>query len=471
MKKLTRTLPVLLLATSLAACSGTSNAGGGKSEQPSGASGAGNLSASDEIPGQPADTASSGGKKKIVFSTFWPDDRFKEAKRQYEALHPNVEIELQSVDTDNAHLEANLEKFQTKTSAAMLAGKGPDLLEMDMLPSDDYVKHHLLEEIGAWMDKDPNFDKNDYFGNVLDGVRANGGLYGMPLQFFLLGLSGDESAIQKAGVQIDDANWSWSQFNELAKTLVQKGEYKHAFVTPAEYLLTEMVTDHYGEFVDLNGRKANFDSPAFTGLLQEVKGMVDDGVVSNESGGIGGRGDAYFRTIQINSPYDFLVSLREMSEHEKLYTKPHAPGSPKGGYFRTYRTIGINASSRVKAEAWDFLRFMMADKSAQKSTAAGFPISKKSYESLKMALLKEGSVKAYEDGPLHGLKIPVDKKKLDELDRFVTGATHAAHSVNYKTNKITDLITKESTAFFRGQKSADAVTKLIQNKATTYLNE
>lgn len=40
-----------------------------------------------------------------------------------------------------------------------------------------------------------------------------------------------------------------------------------------------------------------------------------------------------------------------------------------------------------------------------------------------------------------------------------------------KSSKIEDVITEESKSFFTGQKTAEAVAKLIQNKVTTYLNE
>ncbi|MDG0793993.1 hypothetical protein OMP38_26595 [Cohnella ginsengisoli] len=61
----------------------------------------------------------------------------------------------------------------------------------------------------------------------------------------------------------------------------------------------------------------------------------------------------------------------------------------------------------------------------------------------------------------------MNEAHLDLLDGIVTAAVHPVG----QSTKIGDIIREESKAFFTGQKSAEAVAKLIQNKVTTYLNE
>lgn len=197
--------------------------------------------------------------------------------------------------------------------------------------------------------------------------------------------------------------------------------------------------------------------------MNQVKSMYDNHIVTTDP-----RSKAYFRTIHINSPWDYLVSLREYGENMKYYMKPHAQETTAGGYFRPYKSISMNANSKVKEEAWDFIKFMMSGEIETPSTKAGFPINKKSFANQIKQLKEEGTVKAYEEGPLQGMAIKVDQAKLDQLESLVGGATH---QVEYKSAKVNDIIVNESKAFFAGQKSADDVAKLIQNKVMTYLNE
>lgn len=416
----------------------------------------------------PKDESASGGKKTIVFSMFFPDELVQEAKKKYEQLHPDIEIKLQTAYTDDTHIEADEEKFVKNTNTAMLAGKGPDLLQsaeyVNILPTDKYVKHHLLVDLGEWMEKDSAFRKEDYFGNILDNARTGEGLYSMPLAFFLEGFVGDADAIAKTGVQVDDVNWSWNDFIVTANQLTASKVYPSVLTFGGpEALLAEIAMDNYGLFVDTESRKANFESASFTGLMNQVKSIYDDHIVATDP-----RSKAYFRSIHINSPWDYLVTLQEYGEDMKFYMKPHAQETTAGGYFRPYKGISINANSKVKEEAWDFIKFMMSWEIETSPTKAGFPINKNMFAKLVQQLKEEGTVKTYEEGPLHGKAIKVDQAKLDQLEGLVNGANH---QVEYKSDQVHEMIMNESKAFFAGQKSADDVAGLIQNKVTTYLNE
>lgn len=372
--------------------------------------------------GEEGKDSGTGGKKTIVFSTFFADERFQAAKKKYEQLHPNIEIKLEYVETDDAHMEAEMEKFITATNTAMLAGKGPDIIQMDQLPTDSYVKRKLLADLSPMMDQDPSFKKEDYFGNILDATRIGDGLYSMPLSFFLMGFAGDEEVIAKSGIKVDDKTWSWEDFTETANRLVatKTNGYSSALVYGGpEYLLADIVLDNYSLYIDQASSAAHFDNDSFTTLMDQVKTMFEDNIINTDS-----RSDAYFWNVQINSPWDYLVSLREYGEHMKLFIKPHASDKPAGGYFRTYRDVGINANSKVQAEAWDFIKFMMTEQIQTPPEAAGFPINKNVFANQIKQLKEQGKVKAYEEGPLQGLTFEVDGAMLDQLDSFVNGAIH-----------------------------------------------
>lgn len=407
-----------------------------------------------------------GGKKTIVFSTFFPDERFQAAKKKYEKLHPNIEIKLEYVQIDDAHLEAEMEKYVTATNTAMLAGKGPDLIQMDMLPTDSYVKNKLLADLGTMLDQDPTFKKEEYFMNILDATRIGDGLYSMPLAYFLMGFAGDEEAIAESGIKVDDKTWSWEEFTETANQLVaaKTNGFSTALVYEGpEYLLADMILDNYSLYINRVTGEAHFEDDAFTSLMDQVKTMFDDRIVNTDF-----RSKSYFRNIQINSPWDYLVTLREYGENMKLFIKPHASDTPAGGYFRTYRDVAINANSKVQAEAWDFIKFMMSEPTQTPLEAAGFPINKKAFTQRISQLKEQGKVQAYKEGPLQGEIFEVDGAMLDRLDSFVNGAIH---QVDFKSDKVRDIIVQDAVAYFTGQKSADDVASLIQNKVTTYLNE
>lgn len=405
-------------------------------------------------------TTSSGGKKTIVFSTFFEDSDLKEAKRKYEAMHPDIEIKLEYVETDDRNGEANMEKFIKTMNTELLSGKGPDLIEMDLLPIGDYVHKNALVNLKEMMDQDPSFKKEQYFTNILDHVKLDGGIYGLPVQFFVYGLLGDEEELKQAGVDFDDTIWTWSQFGEAAKALTAKTG-KYALLSDPEYLLNQLVKDRYGDYVDPVKRQAFFDTGAFTDLMHEVKAMFDDKVAVSEPM------RTFFRMDSVVSAADYIVTPKEFSPHGKLYWKPNAEGQT-GGYFRTYKTIGLNRNSSVQTEAWDFMKFLISEEMQIAPDHAGFPLNKAVFEQQVKELVKRGSVKAYELGPLKGKAIEVTAADLEDLEALIAGATHV---VEFKPSKIEQIIVEDSAAFFKEQKSAEEVAKLIQNRVMTYLNE
>ncbi len=479
MKKTLMILLTMLVMVTATACSSGAENGYGGGNPGSGNTTGGSTSQTDGGSTNTADGGISIGapstteKKTVVFSTFFPSDYFKEAKKRYEAKHPNITIDLKWVETDDAHLEDNLEKFTKTTNTAMLSGKGPDLIEMDQLPTGDYVKKKMLANLGDMIDNDPSFKKEKYFTNVLDGMKVNGGIYGMRRDFFLFALAGNQDFIEKSGVKIDDANWDWTTFTSTAKELAQHADKEHQYAlgrSLPEYMVPQLVNNQYSTFIDQENGKANFESEAFKDVLKQIKSLFDEKVIGMDAG------LPVFNDVQINSPADYV---REMKQSEfignngayksKLYLKPHSGGQKPGGFFRTYQTVGLSARSEVKAEAWDFLKFLHSDEMADQVKGAGFPLNKASYEKSAQALLNVGKVESVQPiGPMKGKSFEITQKDIDDLDRFLTGAIYP---VQFKPSKIDEILREESKAYFTGQKSMEEVAKLIQNRVTTVLNE
>ncbi|OPH51181.1 hypothetical protein BC351_35620 [Paenibacillus ferrarius] len=490
MKKVMLVLTAMFVLTISACSAGTGNPKGSAEGNNGGASSAGNSNAggAGEVKtGQlPTDqSASSSGqpgglgapstteKKTVVFSTFFPSDYFKEAKKKYEAKHPNITIDLRSVETDDAHLEENLEKFVKTTGTAMLSGKGPDLIEMDQLSSGDYVKRKMLANLGDIMDHDPDFKKEQYFTNILEGIKVNSGMYGLPIGFFIYGLMGNEDAIKKSGVTFDDSKWNWEQFITIAQAMTKGADKDHQYAlgrsTP-EDMTTQFVNERYATFINLEQRSANFVSSDFTNLLQLVKTLYDKKVVGTDAR------FPLFRTALINSPKVYIEELRKSefitggnAYTSKLYLSPNADPQHPGGSFRTYQTIGLNERSTVKAEAWDFVKFLLSDEMQSKPDGTGFPLNKASYSKKAQALVQKGSIQSDQPiGPMKGKSFKITQQDIDDLGKFLNGAMYTPQ---FKPSKIDEIITAEAQAFFTGQKSADEVARLIQNRVTTCLNE
>ncbi|MBQ7498407.1 MAG: hypothetical protein IJU00_11340, partial [Selenomonas sp.] len=71
---------------------------------------------------------------------------------------------------------------------------------------------------------------------------------------------------------------------------------------------------------------------------------------------------------------------------------------------------------------------------------------------------------------LDGKEVEVDPPTQADIDAFIEVLGTADSLVNYNES-ITNIVLEEASGYFDGQKSAEAVAKVIQSKVQIYVNE
>ncbi|PEK08943.1 ABC transporter substrate-binding protein [Bacillus toyonensis] len=414
------------------------------------------------------------GKTIVEVSTLGSTESLKQAEKLYEQKNPKIDIQIKGAFPENESKtggsktegsqkdETSAEKIISKVNTEFLAGRGSDVIVLDGLPADKYGKKGLLTDLSKLMEEDKSFDKNQYFNKVLDNSKTNEKLYGIPLYFWLSGLLGDDKAIQQSGVKVNDKEWTWSEFTSIGKELASKGTHTHVIGnTPPEQMLQFLVQDHYSELVDKASGQAKFHSDLFVQMLEDVKKMYEQKIVTADSVALG---EAYFVPAPIMSVEEYFSLGYSLGITEsKMYQKPHIAGQKKGVAFTPNTTVGINAKSPVKKEAWNFLKFLMSEE-GQGAHATGnvFPINKTAFEKQIKTLKEKKGI----EGP-DGTLINVTESDIQGLEKMVAEISVQSP----QSTKIESIIAEESKSYFSGQKSAKDVAALIQNRVTTYINE
>ncbi|MFD3260232.1 ABC transporter substrate-binding protein [Paenibacillus lentus] len=403
------------------------------------------------------------GKKIVVLSVLEADPMYSLAEKKYEEQHPDVDIQIKEYSQgEGSDQEGDLEKYVKTTNTELLSGKGADLIALDVsgLSVEKYVDKQALVNLSELMKQDPAFDSNSYEMNILDGAKMRGGLYSLPLRFFLDSLMGDKKAIEQSGVKFDDSTWTWGEFTEVGKRLAASGGHTYSMGnTPPELMLNILFIDNYNRIVHEEKRPASFDTNAFVELMEQVKKMYEDKVVTDAEVNAG---DYFFAPSLILSPEDYFVGPAMFYEQGKIYRKPLAAGQQAGVTFLTHKKLGLNRNSNVQAEAWDFLKFLLSEEIQTMPGLQGFSVNKKVNEKT----LKDLEDKGVIESPM-GSTIPVQKADIGMIKQML------AHAITPQKNdsKIQLIIEEEAKAYFSGQKSAQAVADLVANRVTTYLNE
>lgn len=373
---------------------------------------------------------------------------FQSVEKKLEEKYPEIDLQFQFTD-DN-------QKYKTTTNTALLSGKGPDIFEISSLPIEDYVSKKLLLNMDGAMEQDKTLNKNDLQTNVLEVLKQNGSLYAMPLGFNLRVFAGDGDILKNTSV--DDKKWTWKDFENTVKKLGESGKERRYGLAlyPAESVFIDLFVGRYSEFVDVAEKKAKIDSPVFVGLMNQVKNMYDNKIMTGDEGV-----SIFYSSNGISKP-EGLMSLYEIYSNPKLLQQPEQTG---GARVSSASQFAVQANSSVKEEAWKVITFLLSEEVQSLPGRSGFSLLKSLNEKQLSEIQQQVKSGTYK---LSSGKVP---KVSDEQFAQFKQIIDTARSYQSPDMEVYAILNEEVPSFFNGQKSAEEVAKLIQNKVTTFLNE
>ena len=132
---------------------------------------------------------------------------------QFEAEHPNVKVEYTS--------GICVADYSEWLSGRFLLGQEPDV--MVILPEDFVIFSDTasLRELDSFMARDPEVDLSDFYPAALESGADNGAQYALPLECVPQMMFINKTLLQKEGIAIPDADWTWDEFYSLCERLTR----------------------------------------------------------------------------------------------------------------------------------------------------------------------------------------------------------------------------------------------------------
>lgn len=465
MKKWLLGIVALMVCVSLTAC----NRSGSGGENGINVSEKGTASATKE------------GKTVVTLSVIQKDPNgwLDQAAQTYEQAHPDIDIVIREYLTtpDRApgqalHIggdinPAELETYRNAMNTELMSGKGPDLISVNHLNYGQYADRNLLADIGELMKNDQDFASPDYFTNVFDAAKHEGKLAAMPIVFWIHALT---SGLGPSDLQVDEANWTWNDLLNKGKEMVDKDSTLGVMgaASPSS-LLSKMVLGEFNQYIDSKSKQAKFDSPSFIQLLNNVRDMYQNGLLSEDYNLLIEDRDL-FRDETFYAP----VMLYQALQYNRQILNLPSSGDKNGLVFSSNLMLAINEKSAVKQEAWDFMKYLISEEmQSHPAQFMSFPIHKAALEAALTNQLKNSSAQTQSMGgdqksdPNTDQSVVVDKETLQKIMQFAEKPGRFLDS----DPRLMSIIEEESSAFFAGQKSAEEVAATIQNRIQLYLNE
>lgn len=426
--------------------------------------------------GEGADRQSDANKN-VVIATPVASPYLKEAVQKFEKLNPDIHVEIKEYFTAmKAKQDANgqmtqnvslleVEKYTQSITTQILSGKASDLIATDFLPKDKFIKKQAFANVEELMNNDGSFRKSEYY--LLDSGASNEGWYVVPTGFSLNGLvEGNSSLMDQAGITVDDKTWTWDQVSGLSKKLKEKaGQDAYVFLgVDPSYLMMGDLKRYY------RNDSASFDSEAFRNAMKQVKSLYDQKAMPLDF--TGERSKGLFSFADMSNPTGALVSI--LNPETSIYRAPSFTGQTGEIGYEAGEAYAINNKSEVKPEAWKFLSFLLSEDMQKSAELQGFPLNKAAalykIQQAREQIEKSGGSADAAESLAVSFPLP-DAKAFDQAEETLKSALESAVSGSSTDLEITNIVMQEFDYYMNGQKSAEEVSKLIQNRVTTYLNE
>ncbi|MCI8770144.1 MAG: extracellular solute-binding protein [Lachnospiraceae bacterium] len=420
--------------------------------------------------------AASVPNKEITVYALDESSFLRKVVNMFQKQHPDtyVKLEFGLSDDDGVTLEDALSVLSTN----ILADKGPDVLILDGLPVDSYIKKGILSDISDVVEE---IDESDgLLPKIKESSKNNGKIYAFPVRFLLSVIEGDSETIKSAGslsglaeraVKLKKGS-DQGVIPESKGTLTLLRDLYYAdsasWMTEDNTIDKKALTDYLSSAkqiydVDSNGKEHDFHTKMGSGTIDGVKvgTLTDSELIEGNSKMSMGTLVDFWSLQNMVSSWQLTKSDYGLLNHEKV--KSYIP----------YLSVGVTESGNKEA-AKEFLKILLGKK-ANNSPQNGFPSNKAAFDLLckeKMdskAVKDDGSISfSTEDEKNYNFNmVNLTKQQIDQFTTFVESLEKPAMD----NRIILDIVLEQGDKLLLGEQNLKDTVDTILKKVNLYLAE
>lgn len=364
----------------------------------------------------------------------------------------------------------------TRLNNDIIAGKIPDIIVINSsMPVESYIGKGLLEDIKPFIEKDEELDMSNYMPNIVEAFSADGKLYQLTPTYMISTVVGKTSDVG------EERGWNVKEIKDLLASKPE-GTKLLDYVT-RDSMLTNCITIAGGQFIDWENGVCDFNTQSFIELLEFIKEFPEEVDEAEYTESYWDNYDSMWREgrvlCQSTTIYDFrgYNTLAKGTFGEPITLIGYPSANNDGSAIIANLQLAMSAKSNNKEGIWEFMRYFITDE-FQDNITYGLPLSIKRMdamieEAMKVATYTDEEGKVIEQPEtyyLDGIEIPIDPISREEAEKLKTELYSFTQVYNYDENLL-NIIKEEAAPFFEGQKSANEVADIIQNRVQIYVQE
>ncbi len=317
----------------------------------------------------------------------------------------------------------------------------------------------MFEDLGVWMENDPDFHEDDYFMNFFDALRYKGRLECIGFRFAVNTYMAKTEFLDGAE-RLTLADYADLELPEGMELLSSADR-----ASAMDILLRSQL----GEFVDYENATCSFNSEEFISLLEWFGSFPETAAIQDDYAYRENRALLY--PVQISGLQDYHNTVQCWFDNADVtLTGTPLASEGNGGVFATLGLITVSSTAEHKEEIWDFIKFCLSEEvqSSGGVQSYGIPVNRNALENI-MELQLSGTEKlpsnSFGDEMIQ--LTPPTQAEADELQEYLNGVTFCS----YLDDFVTDIVREETDKFFAGDCTAEDAARVIQSRVSLYLAE
>ena len=424
----------------------------------------------------------SGAKKELTLATQFLSWELRSAVTAFNRKSDDVRIVVKDYSEYNTEEDysAGLTKLQTE----IMAGNCPDLIDMSGLSLAQLSAKGLLEDLYPFMEQDAELKKENFLPNVLSAAESDGKLM-HTFSYFNI-----NTVVGASMIVGEEPGWTYEDLYNALREMPDECTPFDISTTRDDILNTCLNLD-MADFVNWSTGEVNFDNEEFVNLLKFAASFPEsydwetyDWQNDNPESRIReGRQMLYQTTL---NSLDTLMYIEASYNGTPVTFIGYPTNNGTGNTLVLDTGYAMSASCADKAAAWSFLRQFFTESYYENFGYYGLPVQKDLLEK-KLNKVCTVTYKINNNGEYeldaNGEKIPEEHyygmgdmaytyyRLSDEMAAKFMDLVNTTTRVSQQDPSIKDIVSKQSAAFFSGQKSAEEAAKLVQSNAKIYVNE
>lgn len=349
----------------------------------------------------------------------------------------NDKIKIEYIDYSE---QDSYEEATSKLNLDIVSGTCPDIILLNGLKYEMYASKGVLYDLYSLIDADPSLSRDSFLSQPLSSLEYDDHLYRLADSFSI--------ATQIGLTDVIGNKSSWT-LDELIT--FYSSENKRLFLNQdKQSVLVDLLFQSMDEYIDFENSSCSFDSDNFCNLLSFINNLdsTPDSSYSQDSEAYALAKGATILMDSLLTGFDSVQMLEDQFDGRAVYIGyPSTTSSGSALYLNN--SLAISASSSQKEAAWAFIKYFLTGD--HYNSRGGWSLLTEKYEdSIEIAKANE-----------------VSQATIDTTERLINSIDHTT----VYQEEIFAIIQEETESMFAGDKTAEDIAPIIQQRVMIYLSE